>query len=496
MGVTMVSALLTKFKESLISILPITLIVVILGLTLTPLSADSLLQFLIACVLLVFGMSLFTLGADNAMFPIGQHMGSFLSKKSKPWLMIFCCFILGVIITIAEPDLTVLANQVSAVNTWVFIITVAVGVGLFLVLGLLRVLFKWNFNILITISYALIFLMVIFINQGIIPISFDAGSVTTGPISVPLLMAFGVGLAAVRGNRAKEDSFGMIGFASAGPILVVMILMWALGVTDANSSTFESLTFLEAVPLYAKNVAIIILPIAVFFIIFQIFALKLPKHQIIKIIMGLIYTYLGIVIFLVGVNVGFLPVGREIGISLASNAPEWLIPVCCLIGFSMAMVEPAVQVLSKQIGQITDGLVNRKTMLLCIAVGVALAMTLCAVRILTHISILWILVPAYALALIMSFIAPRLFVAIAFDSGGVATGAMATSFALPLIIGATTELGGNIMLDAFGTLAFCAIATILVVLVFGIIYKIGSKRAKAKDENLEGIKRVDIIEYD
>lgn len=492
----MKNALLTKLKESFFSILPITLIVFLLGVTFVPLPGQTLLNFGISCVLLMVGIALFTLGADTAMLPIGQHMGGYLSKKNKPWLMIVFCFLLGIIITIAEPDLSVLADQVSGVNSWVFIIAVSVGVGLFLVLGLLRIIFKWKFNIVIALSYLLVFVFAIFVNSGIIPLSFDSGSVTTGPISVPFIMAFGVGLASVRAHGSKEDSFGLIGFASAGPILVVMILMCALGVTDGSPVVSGDLTFVQALPIYLKDVAIILLPIALCFVIFQIFALKLPKHEIGRIIIGLLYTFFGIVIFLVGVNVGFLPVGKLIGAGIAGEYTWLLIPMCIIIGFCMAMVEPAVQVLAKQIEQITDGIVYRRTMILCIATGVAIALGLCAIRILTHISILWILVPAYVLAIVLSFVAPKLFVGIAYDSGGVATGAVATTFALPMMIGACATLGGNIMLDAFGTLAFCAIAPIIVVLVFGVIYKIATSKSKLKDENLEGLKRIDIIEYD
>lgn len=492
----MKSVWLNKFKDSLLSILPITLIVIVLGVSLVPLSGQTMLNFCISCVLLVVGIALFTMGADNAMLPIGQHMGGHLSKKNKPWLSILFCFVLGVVITVAEPDLSVLADQVSSVNSWVFILTVSVGVGLFLVLGLLRIIFKWRFNIVIAISYILIFVVAVFLNAGIVPVSFDSGSVTTGPISVPFIMAFGIGLASSRASNSKEDSFGLIGFASAGPILVVMLLLGILNVHDASAVISPDLNFFQALPIYLKDVAIILLPIAVLFIIFQIFALKLPKKEIWRIIVGLVYTYIGIVIFLVGVNVGFLPVGKLIGEGIAANHAGLLIPICAGIGFCMAMVEPAVQVLASQIENITNGTVKKFTMLICIAVGVAIALGLCAVRILTHISILWILIPAYLMVVVLSFIAPKLFVGIAYDSGGVATGAIATTFALPMMLGACSTLGGSIMLDAFGTLAFCAVAPILVVLVFGVIYKLAEKKAKAKDENLEGLKRIDIIEYD
>lgn len=492
----MKNTLLVKLKESFFSILPITLIVFLLGITFVPLSGPTLLNFGISCILLVVGIALFTLGADTAMLPIGQHMGGYLSKKNKPWLMIICCFVLGIIITIAEPDLSVLADQVSGVNSWVFIFAVSIGVGLFLILGLLRIIFKWNFSIVIALSYLLIFVLTIFVNSGIIPLSFDSGSVTTGPISVPFIMAFGVGLASVRAQGSKEDSFGLIGFASAGPILAIMILMCALGVSDGTPVVSGNLTFIQALPIYLKDVAIIILPIVAFFVLFQIFALKLPKHEIGRIIIGLLYTFFGIVIFLIGVNVGFLPVGKLIGEGIAGNYVWLLIPVCIVIGFCMAMVEPAVQVLAKQIQKITDGAMYKRTMIICIATGVALALGMCALRILTHISILWILIPAYVLAIVLSFIAPKLFVGIAYDSGGVATGAIATTFALPMMIGACATLGGNIMLDAFGTLAFCAIAPVLVVLSFGVIYRIATAKAKGKDTNYDGLKRIDIIEYD
>ena len=389
----------------------------------------------------------------------------------------------------------VLADQVSSINTWVFIIAVSFGVGLFLVLGLLRILFKWKINLVMAVCYVLIFIIAFFLDQGIIPLSFDSGSVTTGPISVPFIMAFGLGIASARGQNAKEDSFGLIGFASAGPILVVMILMWIMGVHTASPVVGESVGFFAASVKYMKDVFIILLPIAAFFILFQMANLKLPKKQILKIIIGLIYTYVGITIFLIGVNVGFLPVGRVIGETLAEFHPNLMVLVCAVIGFCMALVEPAVQVLAKQIEDVTNRTIKKRTIIICIGIGVAIALTLCAVRILTHISILWILVPAYAVTLVFSFFAPKLFVGMAYDSGGVATGAIATTFALPLIMGACTKLGGNLMLDAFGTLAFCAIAPILVVLAFGIIYKIGLKRQQP-EQSFDGLKRIDIIEYD
>ncbi len=490
----MISQFASKFKDSLVSILPITFLVVILSIFVVPETLPLLPNFLICCVFIVVGIAFFTMGADTAMFPIGSHVGGYLSRRKSPWLLLFCSLILGIIITIAEPDLTVLAEQVKSVNNWVFIVSVSLGVGLFLVLAVLRVIFKWKLNIVLLVSYALVFLMVIFVDQGIIPVSFDSGSVTTGPISVPFIMAFAAGIAAVRGTGAKEDGFGFIGFASAGPILIVMLLFCFIGNSEVLHDSSETLTYGAAFVKYLGDVAIILGPIIAFFVIFQIFALKLPVKQILKIVIGLLLTYIGIVLFLVGVSVGFLPIGSAVGQNLAANNPNLLVPICAIIGFCMAMVEPAVQVLSKQIESITGGTVKRWVMTLCVAVGVAVALLLCAIRLLTHISILWILVPAYVIIFVLSFFVPKLFVGIAFDSGGVATGAIATTFAMPLILGACNTMGGNVLLEAFGTLAFCAAAPILVVLVFGTIYKIASKKATSAEK--AKLKRVDIVEYD
>ena len=501
----MKKVLMEKFKESFVSILPITILVVILSLTIAPLDNLMLVQFLVACVFLMIGIALFTLGADTAMVPIGKNMGSYLSGKSKPWIMIVVCFLLGIMVTVAEPDLIVLAGQVQSVDATSFILCVSLGVGIFLVIGILRILFKIPLGVILLIAYGLIFILAFVLPAAIVPVSFDSGSVTTGPISVPFIMAFGLGLAAVRGSNSNDDSFGLIALASAGPILCVMLFMWISGVTggvqveqtitQVNNFGDILMSYINAFPGYLKEVAIAIAPITVFFLLFQIFALKLPKHQIFKILVGLIYTLIGITIFLTGVNVGFLPAGKEIGSIIAENYTWVLIPVCVLIGFAMIAVEPAVQVLNKQIESITGGTISRKVMFLCIAGGVSVALGLVALRVWLGFNILWVLVPAYVIVLSLTFVVPKIFTGIAFDSGGVSTGAMATTFAFPLIMGACDALGGSLLLDAFGTLAFVAVAPILTIQILGLIYKIGMKRKEAKEEK-EISKRVEILEFD
>lgn len=501
----MKNILLNKFKESFISVLPITILVVLLGFTIAPLEYGLIVQFLISCIFVLVGMSLFSLGADTAMIPIGQNMGSYLSKNGKLWITLICSFVLGVLVTVAEPDLTVLAGYVPIDKT-LFILFVSVGVGLFLMVGVLRVLFKIKLNIILAISYFLIFVLVCFLSNSIVPLSFDAGSVTTGAISVPFIMAFGLGLSAVRGSDNEDSGFGMVALSSIGPILVVMLLLFLSGVSDASvvSETVTSSTnnfgliimsFLNIMPETFLEVAIIIVPIGLFFGLFQIFALKLPKQQIIKILFGLLWTFLGISIFLVGVTVGFLPVGTVIGTILAKT-PWLFILVCVVLGFVMMAVEPAVQVLNKQIEEITNGTIKSSVMFLCIAFGVAVALGLCAVRIITGISILWILIPMYVVSIILCFITPKIFTGIAFDSGGVATGAMSSTFAFPLIMGACQTVGANPLTQAFGCLGVIAAAPVVTILILGFIYKLSTNKTAKELAKQDVSKRVEILEFD
>ena len=504
------NAYLSKLKESAISVLPIMCIVLLLALCFVPMSWQMIVQFLIAVVLLIFGMSCFTLGADTAMLPIGQNIGSFLSKTHKVWLMLLVGFLMGVVITIAEPDLMVLAEQVSGINNWILIMAVGIGVGVFMMLATMRTLFKIPLNIILTISYIIIFVLSIFVPAEFAPLSFDSGSVTTGPISVPFLMAFGLGLAAVRGSKAgSDDSFGLVALGSAGPIIAVMILGLFVDPSTLVSSESSVVTvpesfggicmsFLEALPEHIGQVALALLPILAIFLLFQFIMLKLPAKQVLRIIVGIVFVFVGITLFFTGVSVGFLPVGTTIGQSIITGEYSYLfIPIACIIGLVIVLAEPAVHVLTKQVEQITDGRISSKTILFAMCIGVAVSLGLCALRVLFQIPIWYILLPAYVIAIMLSFIVPPIFTGIAFDSGGVATGAMATTFVLPLIMGACTALGENTMLYGFGTLAFIAVTPLLTIQILGLIVKIINKRKVDKEEALiEKDVRADIVEFD
>ncbi|MBQ8749994.1 MAG: DUF1538 domain-containing protein [Clostridia bacterium] len=501
--------LLAKFKESIFAVLPITLIVILITSTIVPISSNLIIQFTFSALVLIIGLSLFTLGADLAMLPIGQKIGAFLSKKNKVLLLLVSSFILGIIITIAEPDLSVLANQVGSINPWTLILAVSIGVGTFLMIALLRTLFKVPLKYILLISYAIIFILAIFVPSDMLALSFDAGSVTTGPISVPFIMAFGVGLAQVRSakneNTSSDESFGMIAMSSAGPIIAVMLIGIIMNptnlqasqttITEANTIGEMLLNYFASVPHYMLEVFIILAPILVFFLFFQFFGLKLPFKEIAKILFGMIYTFIGISLFLSAVNFGFLPIGSLLGQEIMGLDYRWiLVPICAVIGLFMVLAEPAVHVLNKQVEDITSGVISRKTMFIALCVGVCLSLVMVAIRVLTGISLLYFIVPLYIINFILAFIVSPVFSGIAFDSGGVTTGAMATTFVLPLAMGAVSAVGGNVFIDGFGTLALIACTPILAVLVIGLIYKIATEKNKRKASTEHA--RIEIIEFE
>lgn len=481
-----------KFKEALISVLPITAIVLLLNFTVAPMTGGTVALFLMGAVLLIVGMALFSLGADIAMMPMGERIGSQLTKTRKLGLLIVVALIMGIAITIAEPDLQVLADQVPSVPNMTLIITVALGVGLFLVLALLRIIFQKKLAVILIVLYAAVFALAVFTSGDFLSVAFDSGGVTTGPITVPFILALGVGVAAVRGGRsAQEDSFGLVAICSVGPILVVLIMGmlfpassdYAADLSVPEIGGFSDLlhAFGEGFPEYFRDVGIAISPIIAFFVIFQIVFLRLPKTQLLKMAVGMAYTYFGLVLFLTGVNVGFMPVGNYLGTQIGSVDYNWiLIPLGMIMGFFVVMAEPAVHVLNKQVEEITVGAISKRSMLLSLSIGVAVSVGLAMVRVVTGLSIWYFLVPGYAIALGLSFFVPKIFTAIAFDSGGVASGPMTATFLLPFAMGACSAMGGNILTDAFGIVAMVAMTPLVTIQVMGLYYKLKTKNDAAR----------------
>lgn len=497
--------LMEKIKESLASVLPITLIVFVLCFTVAPVPASALLSFLFGAFFLILGMGLFTLGADLAMTPMGEHVGSYITKSKKLWLVIIGGLFIGIMITLAEPDLQVLASQVPAIPDQVLIWSVAIGVGLFLVIALLRILFHISLPTMLVIFYIIVFGISFFVPKNFLAIAFDSGGVTTGPMTVPFIMALGVGVASIRSDKhAENDSFGLVALCSIGPILAVLILGLVYNPGEAsytptvipqiNDSKELMQEFAFHLPDYLHEVLLAIGPLVIFFIAFQFIALKLQKKELAKIGVGIGYTYVGLVLFLTGVNVGFMPLGSYLGTLIAQLDYNWiLIPIAMVIGYFIVKAEPAVHVLNKQVEELTDGAISTKAMETSLSIGVALSLGLAMLRVLTGISVIWMLIPGYAIAIGLSFVTPKIFTSIAFDSGGVASGPMTATFVLPFAMGACEALGGNVLTDAFGVVAMVAMTPLITIQILGLVYKF---KQKATANKMVEVMDEEIIELD
>ncbi len=473
----------SNITESLSAVLPISLLVLAISIFLVPVHTGPMLLFLVGAVMLILGMGMFQLGAAMAMSPIGEGIGVQLSRTKSIWPATLISAVMGVIITIAEPDLQVLSEQVPAVPNMTLILTVAVGVGIFLSIAVLRIWFKIDLSYLLIAFYGIMLIASFFVPRDFLAVAFDSGGVTTGPMTVPFIMAMGVGLSAMRSDKnATSDSFGLVALSSIGPILAVMALGLFFRPTQADyagvhlaevETTRDVIqAFAVELPRFAKEVAVSLLPIAAMFLIFQIVTRRWHKHQIQRMLFGFLYTYLGLVFFLCGVNVGFAPVGFLLGESMAASAYRWvLIPLGMAIGYFIVKAEPAIQILNHQVQTVTNGAISAPSMNRALSIGVAVSVGLAMLRVLTGISIYYIVLPGYLLALALSLVVPKMFVGIAFDSGGVASGPMTSTFLLPLCIGACTALGGNIMTDAFGAVALVALTPLIAIQLMGVRYR-------------------------
>ena len=478
-----------KMREAAASVLPITAIVLVLCVILVPVSNGLMLSFLLGSLMLIVGMGLFTIGSDVSMTQIGTHIGAKMTRCGKLWLILLLSFLLGIAITVAEPDLQVLATNAPNIDKVVLIIAVAVGVGLFLLLSMLRILLGIPLRWLLLGFYAVVFSLAAYSDKNFLSMAFDSGGVTTGPITVPFIMALGVGVASIRSDeKAKSDSFGLVALCSIGPILSVLILgFFYPGSTEASSAAvighFENTVelgwgYIYAIPHYMSEVAVALLPIVAFFLLFQVFSLRLRKRSLLKIVVGLLYTYLGLVLFLTGVNVGFSSMGYVLGGALIENGLGWLlIPLSTLMGWFIIKAEPAVHTLNKQVNELSAGAISEKTMGRTLSIGIAIAMGLAMTRVLTGVSILWFVVPGYIIALGLSFVVSPTYTAIAFDAGGVASGPLTATFMLPFAVGVCTATGGNVMADAFGLVAMVAMMPLITIQIMGAISTVRAKGA-------------------
>ena len=489
-----------KLNESFKAILPIIIIVLVLNFTFAPMPFAVRGMFLIGSLFLVVGMAVFTLGADLAMMPIGEYLGNFLSRSRKIWLIVIGSLLMGTMVTIAEPDLQILSRQVPSVPNNILIVTVAVGLGVFLVIAMLRILFNVSIAKIFIIFYTGAIILGIFVPKEYFAVSFDAGGVTTGPFAIPFILALGVGVSSVRaGKSSRDDSFGLAAICSIGPIYAVMILsfFYKPSESDLRPTDLEQFNtvgdlfreFFRELPEYMHEILFAVVPLIGLFMIFQIFALKLPGSALVKIGFGLIYTYFGLVIFITGVSVGFLPAGVFIGETLGGLDYNWiLVPLGAIMGFFIVQAEPAVHVLVEEVEAMTGGAIPRNVMRSAFSISIAISVCLAMIRVLTGLSIWWIIVPGYAFALILTKFSPKIFTAVAFDSGAVASGPMTATFILPFTMGVCEAAGGNVMMDAFGVVALVAMTPLFTVQAVGLIYK--RKIAAAASEESEAIESI------
>ncbi len=500
-----------KLRESLHSVLPITAIVFVLCFSVISVPTDILMAFVVGAIMLILGMGMFTLGTDLSMTPVGEHVGAAVTKTRKLWFIVVVSLLVGALITMSEPDLQVLAEQVPNIPNNVIVGAVSAGVGIFLVFAMLRILFGLKLSYMLIVFYVIVFALAFFVPKEFLPVAFDAGGVTTGPMTVPFIMALGVGVSSIRADKnAENDSFGLVALCSVGPILAVMILGILFKPSESVYTPVEIPSiptsrdlwhmFSVEIPTFIGEVSAALFPIILFFLVFQIFRLRLKKENLIRIGVGFLYTYIGLVLFLCGVNVGFMPVGNFIGRQLGALSFNWiLVPIGMLIGYFIVTAEPAVHVLNKQVYEMTSGAIPAKALSTSLSIGVAFSVGLAMLRIVCGIPIMYFLVPGYLIAIVLSFFVPPVFTAIAFDSGGVASGPMTATFLLPLAMGACVSCGRDVVSFAFGVVAMVAMTPLITIQILGLVFQFKSKAGEKERKELiatELSDTGDIIEMD
>ncbi|MGI6502165.1 MAG: DUF1538 domain-containing protein [Anaerostipes sp.] len=487
------SVLVSKFKEVISSVIPITIIVLILNYTLTPLETPILIRFLIGAIFLTIGLTIFLIGVDIGITPIGNNMGGMLAKTNKLWFVVIAGLVLGFFISVAEPDLHILAGQVNSVSSGLIskgsiVVIVSIGIAIMLAVGLGRIVYNIPLYKLLTIIYGIIFMLACITSREFLAISFDASGATTGALTVPFILALAIGVSQLKKDckASERDSFGLVAIASTGPIISVMI-MSIISKMDKISGDLESgrisdsiiAPFIHEFPKVGIEIIIALLPILILFLVFQRISFKLPKRAVRKILFGVLFTFIGLVIFLVGVNAGFMDVGSVIGYSIATlDSKKYVILVGFILGVVTILAEPAVYVLTHQIERVTSGYVKRSVVMFTLAIGVGIAVALSVIRILIPELQLWqYLLPGYIISIALSYFAPKLFVGIAFDSGGVASGPMTATFILAYTQGAAEAVeGANVLVDGFGVIAMVAMTPLIALQILGLIFKIKSKK--------------------
>lgn len=496
----MFKKLSNDLKDAFFSVIPITLLVLGVSL-LIHVESKTIFSFLISAVLLIIGIGLFTFSAELSMTIIGDKVGEALVKRRKLGLILLMGLLLGFVLTISEPDLSVFATQITSIPTILIIVLISLGVGIFLMISLFRIIKGISINKILFLSYGIVLILLCITPSSFVTLSLDAGGVTTGPVSVPFMVALGYGFTRMRSSKkGGNDSFGLVGLSSIGPIIVILIL----GLVFNIDSAYDTSIFSSDVPLLSEfihtfwsnftGIVVSLTPILFVFLVFELFSNTLSDYEMRKVVVGLIVILLGLTIFLTGVEVGFLKMGYTIGQIFAEEKMPFLLTILgTVIGFLIIKAEPAVKVLVNQISDMTNGSISKKVVNFCLSIGVCFAVAISLMRIFAGVSILYFVIPGYIIALILAKMTPDIFTAIAFDSGGAASGPLTSSFLLPICIGACIATGGNILTDAFGIVGLVALSPLIMIQLLGYIYKLKTKRY-----NLSAVKDLDesIIEYD
>ena len=484
----------SKLKEVLYSVIPIIVIVLILNFTLTPLETPLIIRFLIGSLAIIIGLAIFLVGVDIGITPIGNIMGSSMAKTNKISIVVIAGLVLGFFISIAEPDLHILSAQVEMVTSGfigkgMILVVVSIGIAIMLALGLARIVYNIPLYKILSVLYGFIFILALFTSQEFLAISFDASGATTGALTVPFILALAMGVSKLKkdSKSSEKDSFGLVAIASAGAIVAVMIMSiiskmdkisGSLEInTNVNSSIFAP--FINKLPIISKEIFIALFPILLIFLVFQKVSFNLSKKSVRKVLFGILFTFIGLVIFLIGVNAGFMDIGTAIGYRISSlDNKYYLIIVGFALGFVTILAEPAVHVLTRQIEEVTSGYVKRNVVMITLSIGVGIAVALSMLRIVVPEIKLWnYLLPGYIISIAMTYFVPKLFVGIAFDSGGVASGPMTATFILAFAQGAAESIeGANVLVDGFGMIAMVAMTPIIALQVLGFIFKMKSKK--------------------
>ena len=497
---------LEKLKESCLSVLPMVGVISILGFFVAKIDTMTMVKLYICAIMVILGLTIFSLGVDRSMIRIGEYIGAATGKSKSLTFFIAISILVGVLFIVAEPDLKVLANQFPGLSSpMVLILIIAVGVGIFLAVASLRILFNIKMKYILVVSYSAIIILSFFVPPAFAPVAFDSSGIATGSLAVPILMAFGMGISTVRSTNAQDNSFGLVTVATIGPILSIMIFsLFAGNISDTTTATvIEHISFAEIFPhigheilLNLQDVAYVLIPIFVIFFAFHFFKLRLPFKEIGKIVVGVFYAYIGMVFFLAGINAGFLPIGGQLGLLIANTNYNWiLIPLGLVLGLVNVLAEPAVHVLVKQSYEVTGGSIKKSVMFICMCIATSLSVCLAVVRCFLQINILWIIIPMIIICVALSFFVPQIFCGIGYDAGSVCSGPMAVAFILPMISGICEAFGISSMLYSFGTVAIIGTMPTIVVELLGLIVNIATKRKQTA--NVRKIKKnIKVIDFD